>query len=141
MISSFTTTLRSCKSTLQCLATFYPFMMPSCPLTSVKLNSSQSSTPSPGFSRSLLVKDPLPSLLCSLGEFTTVGAHFFLFSPDVLPLDKIYHLWDRILVRPLSLPCYVGVALLRQLRQALLASSFNECILLFSDLPDIDVDG
>jgi len=31
--------------------------------------------------------------------------------------------------------------LLRQLRQALLASSFNECILLFSDLPDIDVDG
>jgi len=82
------------------------------------------------FTRKLL---PL-SLLKSLGM-----TNFVL--PDVFPLDKIYHLWDRILVRPLSLPCYVGVALLRQLRQTLLASSFNECILLFSDLPDIDVDG
>jgi len=112
-------------------------MMLSCPPTSVKSNSSQSCTPSLGSSRSLLVKDPpIPDESLPQGRDSLLSV-----STDVLPLDKIYHLWDRILVRPLSLPCYVGVALLRQLRQALLASSFNECILLFSDLPDIDVDG
>lgn len=32
---------------------------------------------------------------------------------------------------------FIGVSILRQLKATLLASGFNECILLFSDLPDI----
>lgn len=34
----------------------------------------------------------------------------------------------------------VGLAILKQLRDSLLTSGFNECILLFSDLPEIDIE-
>lgn len=36
-----------------------------------------------------------------------------------------------------SYPLYIGISILKQLKSTLLASGFNECILLFSDLPDI----
>lgn len=36
-----------------------------------------------------------------------------------------------------SYPLFVGISVLKQLKTTLLASGFNECILLFSDLPDI----
>lgn len=36
-----------------------------------------------------------------------------------------------------SYPLFIGVAILKQLKSTLLSSGFNECILLFSDLPDI----
>lgn len=36
-----------------------------------------------------------------------------------------------------SYPLFVGISILRQLKTTLMASGFNECILLFSDLPDI----
>lgn len=36
-----------------------------------------------------------------------------------------------------SYPLYIGIAILKQLKGTLLSSGFNECILLFSDLPDI----
>lgn len=36
-----------------------------------------------------------------------------------------------------SYPLFIGISILRQLKSTLLASGFNECILLFSDLPDI----
>lgn len=36
-----------------------------------------------------------------------------------------------------SYPLYIGIAILKQLKSTLLSSGFNECILLFSDLPDI----
>ena len=38
-----------------------------------------------------------------------------------------------------SFPLFVGVAILRQLREQLLSFGFNECILLFSDMPEIDI--
>lgn len=59
---------------------------------------------------------------------------------DVFPLHKILHLWDALLVMDGSLALYMGVAILRQLRDTLLASGFNECILLFSDLPEVDIE-
>ena len=34
----------------------------------------------------------------------------------------------------------VGLAILKQLRDSLLTSGFNECILLFSDLPEVDIE-
>lgn len=56
---------------------------------------------------------------------------------DVFPLHKIIHLWDKLILGDHSYPLYVGIAVLQQLKNALLAAGFNECILLFSDLPDI----
>lgn len=58
-----------------------------------------------------------------------------LFFSDVFPLHKIFHLWDRLLLGDASYPLFVGLAILQQLRDTLLSSGFNECILLFSDLP------
>ncbi|KAK7791421.1 hypothetical protein R5R35_014447 [Gryllus longicercus] len=58
----------------------------------------------------------------------------------VFPLHKILHLWDKLLLGDASFPLFVGLAILRQLRDTLLASGFNECILLFSDLPEVDME-
>lgn len=58
----------------------------------------------------------------------------YLFT-DVFPLHKIFHLWDTLLLGNSSFPFCIGVAILQQLRDRLLANGFNECILLFSDLP------
>lgn len=53
----------------------------------------------------------------------------------MFPLHKIFHLWDTLLLGNSSFPFCIGVAILQQLRDRLLANGFNECILLFSDLP------
>lgn len=58
-----------------------------------------------------------------------------LLHTDVFPLHKIFHLWDTLLLGNSSFPFCIGVAILQQLRDRLLANGFNECILLFSDLP------
>lgn len=50
------------------------------------------------------------------------------------------HLWDKLLLGDSSFPLLVGLAILKQLRDSLLMSGFNECILLFSDLPEIDIE-
>lgn len=59
-----------------------------------------------------------------------------LFS-DVFPLHKIIHLWDKLILGDNSYPLFIGISVLQQLKTELLNSCFNECILLFSDLPDI----
>ena len=64
---------------------------------------------------------------------------FFSFS-DVFPIHKIFHLWDKLLLGNASFPLCIGLAVLQQLRDTLLESGFNECILLFSDMPDIDIE-
>ncbi|EDS38908.1 conserved hypothetical protein [Culex quinquefasciatus] len=56
---------------------------------------------------------------------------------DVFPLHKIFHLWDKLILGDHSYPLFIGIAILKQLKSTLLKSGFNECILLFSDLPDI----
>ncbi|KAL4710325.1 hypothetical protein ACJJTC_011141 [Scirpophaga incertulas] len=70
--------------------------------------------------------------LFAIPWFLTMFSHVF-------PLHKIVHLWDALLVEGPSLPLFMGVGILRQLRDTLLSSGFNECILLFSDLPEIDI--
>lgn len=65
---------------------------------------------------------------------------FNFFILDVFPLHKILHLWDKLLLGDSSFPLLVGLAILKQLRDSLLTSGFNECILLFSDLPEIDIE-
>lgn len=56
---------------------------------------------------------------------------------DVFPLHKILHLWDKLMLGDNSYPLFIGISILKQLKNTLLTSGFNECILLFSDLPDI----
>ncbi|KAK2116080.1 hypothetical protein P7K49_006706 [Saguinus oedipus] len=58
----------------------------------------------------------------------------------VFPLHKIFHLWDTLLLGNSSFPFCIGVAILQQLRDRLLANGFNECILLFSDLPGLGLN-
>lgn len=50
------------------------------------------------------------------------------------------HLWDKLMLGDHSYPLFIGIAILRQLKSTLLQSGFNECILLFSDLPDIVIE-
>lgn len=64
----------------------------------------------------------------------------FFFFTDVFPLHKIFHLWDKLLLGDSSFPLHVGLSILTQLRDTLLNSGFNECILLFSDLPEVDIE-
>ncbi|KAK5650705.1 hypothetical protein RI129_001734 [Pyrocoelia pectoralis] len=71
--------------------------------------------------------------LFAIPWFLTMFSHVF-------PLHKIFHLWDRLLLGDSSFPLHVGLSILTQLRDTLLASGFNECILLFSDLPEVDME-
>ncbi|KAG0043694.1 hypothetical protein BGZ83_011126 [Gryganskiella cystojenkinii] len=72
--------------------------------------------------------------LYAISWFMTLFTHIF-------PLDKIYHLWDKILVGPSSLPLFVGIAILQQFRQELLRSEFNEAIGIFSEsFPGMDIE-
>jgi TBC domain-containing protein kinase-like protein len=70
--------------------------------------------------------------LYAIPWFLTMFAH-------ILPLYKIFHLWDTLLLGTSSFPLCIGVAILKQLRAILLGSDFNECILLFSELPEINM--
>ncbi|ORE03284.1 RabGAP/TBC [Rhizopus microsporus var. microsporus] len=66
---------------------------------------------------------------------------FLTLFTHVFPLDKIYHLWDKLLVGPSSLPLFAGIAILRQIRDTLLTYEFNDCIVLFSDsFPKVDIE-
>ncbi|ORX62120.1 hypothetical protein DM01DRAFT_1072584 [Hesseltinella vesiculosa] len=66
---------------------------------------------------------------------------FLTLFTHVFPLDKTYHLWDKFLVGPSSLPLFAGVAILRQIRDTLLSCEFNDCIVLISDsFPKVDIE-
>ncbi|KAK4883180.1 hypothetical protein RN001_006499 [Aquatica leii] len=71
--------------------------------------------------------------LFAIPWFLTMFSHVF-------PLHKILHLWDKLLLGDSSYPLHVGLSILAQLRDTLLTSGFNECILLFSDLPEVDME-
>jgi TBC domain-containing protein kinase-like protein len=65
---------------------------------------------------------------------------FLTMFTHVFPLHKIYHLWDTLLLGDASFPLFAGISILLQLKSELLNSGFNDCIMMFSDLPDIDID-
>lgn len=83
------------------------------------------------FSGTLIFTYFVKSCLCCVFFFFFLCTH----NTDVFPLHKIFHLWDTLLLGNSSFPFCIGVAILQQLRDRLLANGFNECILLFSDLP------
>ncbi|KAK6032927.1 TBC domain protein [Ostertagia ostertagi] len=71
--------------------------------------------------------------LFAIPWFLTCFAH-------VLPIHKLFHIWDQLLQRDSSFPLFIGLAILRQLRPTLIDASFNDAILLFSDLPDLSME-
>jgi len=71
--------------------------------------------------------------LYAIPWFLTMFSHVF-------PLHKIFYLWDTLLLGNSLLPLCIGVAILQQVRDQLLHFGFNECILLFSDMPGIDIE-
>ncbi|KAJ8935053.1 hypothetical protein NQ318_002682 [Aromia moschata] len=71
--------------------------------------------------------------LFAIPWFLTLFSHVF-------PLYKILHLWDKVLLGDSSYSLHIGLSVLTQLRDRLLTSGFNECILLFSDLPEVDIE-
>ncbi|XP_055331674.1 TBC domain-containing protein kinase-like protein [Paramacrobiotus metropolitanus] len=73
----------------------------------------------------------LPELY-SIPWFLTMFTHVF-------PLHKIFQLWDQLLLGDDSFPLFIGLALLHSLKDKLLGFGFNECILLFSDFPDLNI--
>lgn len=65
---------------------------------------------------------------------------FLTMFTHVLPLHKTIHVWDTLLFGNESFPLCIGLAILQQLRTQILDLSFNDCILIFSDLPEISID-
>ncbi|XP_054167454.1 TBC domain-containing protein kinase-like protein, partial [Oppia nitens] len=65
---------------------------------------------------------------------------FLTMFTHVLPLHQIMHLWDTLLLGNESFPLFIGLSILNQLRDQLLTFTFNDCILVFSDLPQIDIN-
>lgn len=65
---------------------------------------------------------------------------FLTMFTHVLPLHKILHVWDCLLLGDVTFPLCIGLAILNQLRHELLEFNFNDCIVAFSDLPEIDIE-
>ena len=58
----------------------------------------------------------------------------------VLHLDRIYQLWDKLLCGPKWMYLLAAVAVLRQLKDELLRRDFNHAMLLFSELPEMNME-
>uniref|UniRef100_A0A1I7W136 TBCK protein kinase n=1 Tax=Loa loa TaxID=7209 RepID=A0A1I7W136_LOALO len=71
--------------------------------------------------------------LFAIPWFLTCFAH-------VLPLHKLFYIWDVLLLSDSSFPLFVGLAIMEQLRAELITAHFNDAILLFSDLPDLNME-
>lgn len=65
---------------------------------------------------------------------------FLTMFTHVLPLHKILHIWDCLLLGNEKFPLCIGLAILNQLKQELMEFNFNDCIVAFSDLPEIDIE-
>ncbi|ODM98025.1 TBC domain-containing protein kinase-like protein [Orchesella cincta] len=95
------------------------------------------------FSQLIAFHDPqLTNHLDSIGfipELYAIPWFLTMFS-HVFPLHKIFHLWDKLLLSDSSFSLCIGLSILFQLRESLLNSGFNECILLFSDMPEINIE-
>jgi TBC domain-containing protein kinase-like protein len=65
--------------------------------------------------------------------FLTLFTHIF-------SLDKIYPIWDTLLLDPAALPLHFATAILSAMREQILTLDFNACLLFVSNLPAIDID-
>ena len=51
----------------------------------------------------------------------------------------MFKIWDVLIVGKSSFPLFFAVAIIHQLREKVLTLDFNSCILLFSNMPIIDI--
>ncbi|ORX41747.1 hypothetical protein BCR36DRAFT_338798 [Piromyces finnis] len=65
---------------------------------------------------------------------------FMTMFTHVFPLDKIYMIWDKILIGKPSLPLFIGSAIVIQLRSEILNGDFDESVLLLTELSAINID-
>lgn len=65
---------------------------------------------------------------------------FLTLFTHILHMDKIYRLWDRLLMEQTTFPLFLAVAMMQMLRDQLLAMDFNSCILFFSNMPNLPMD-
>jgi TBC domain-containing protein kinase-like protein len=61
-----------------------------------------------------------------------------LFS-HLFSLDRIFLLYDTLLLREDTFYLFIGYSILKQLRDQLLSKDFSNCMLLFTDMPSIDI--
>lgn len=95
------------------------------------------------FSELLSYHDPsLASHLEKLGFLPNLYAipWFLTMFTHVLPLHKVLHVWDCLLLGNEKFPLCIGLAILNQLRSELMDFNFNDCIVAFSDLPEINIE-
>lgn len=95
------------------------------------------------FSELLSYHDPsLATHLDKLGFLPNLYAipWFLTMFTHVLPLHKILHVWDCLMLGDEKYPLCIGLAILNQLRGDLLEFNFNDCLGVFSDLPEIDIE-
>ncbi|KAK9887878.1 hypothetical protein WA026_000183 [Henosepilachna vigintioctopunctata] len=95
------------------------------------------------FSQLIAYHDPeLANHLCDINFYPELFAipWFLTVFSHVFPLYKILHVWDNLLSGDSSFPLHIGLSVLTQLRSKLLTAGFNDCILLFSDLPEVDIE-
>lgn len=95
------------------------------------------------FSELLSYHDPsLAGHLDRLGFLPNLYAipWFLTMFTHVLPLHKILHVWDCLMLGDEKYPLCIGLAILNQLREDLLGFNFNDCLGVFSDLPEIDIE-
>ena len=71
--------------------------------------------------------------LFAIPWFLTLFTHIF-------SLDKVYPIWDTILLDADRLPLFFAVSMLMSLRAHLLTLDFNETLLFISNLPAIDFE-
>eukprot|EP01117_Protostelium_nocturnum_P008374 TRINITY_DN2991_c0_g1_i1.p1 TRINITY_DN2991_c0_g1~~TRINITY_DN2991_c0_g1_i1.p1 ORF type:complete len:983 (-),score=137.22 TRINITY_DN2991_c0_g1_i1:79-3027(-) len=94
------------------------------------------------FSQMLAYHDPqLAAHLSNIGFYPDLYAvsWFLTLFSHFLHLDKIFNCWDILLVSPFSLIYFMAVAIMKQLRGNIIDFDFNNCILLFSNLPPINI--
>lgn len=95
------------------------------------------------FSKLLSYHDPaLSEHLKSLGFLPDLYAipWFLTMFTHVLPLHKILHVWDCLILGDEKFPLCIGLAILNQLKSDLMEFNFNDCLGVFSDLPEIDIE-
>ncbi|OZC11044.1 hypothetical protein X798_01870 [Onchocerca flexuosa] len=58
----------------------------------------------------------------------------------LVDIPRCHQVWDVLLLSDSSFPLFVGLAIMEQLRTGLITTHFNDAILLFSDLPDLNME-
>ena len=73
-----------------------------------------------------------PPELYAISWFLTLFAH-------TLPMEKIFKLWDAIILGNSELPIFIATAIMKQMRGKLLEAEFNNAMYLFQNIQGVDI--